>query len=150
MTLKPTIPITRRATKAFALVEAVVCVGLLGLMVTGLYLGISQLYGAMESTRQNLRATQILGEKFESIRLFTWDQLNSPGFVPEKWVDYYDYQKNEGATYQCKVTFTPFGSYSYSDDMRLITITVSWTNKYPHTRTLQSLLARHGIQNYAY
>ena len=140
----------RSQLRAFALAEGVVCVGLMGLLVTGLYLGISQLYAAMDSTRQNLRATQILSEKFESIRLFTWDQLNAPGFVPSTWVDYYDYQKSEGAVYKCTVSFSSFGSYSYSDNMRLVTITVTWTNQTPHTRTLQSLLARHGIQNYAY
>ena len=122
----------------------------MGLLVTGLYLGISQLYSAMDSTRQNLRATQILSEKFESIRLFTWDQLNTPGFVPPNWVDYYDYQKSEGAVYKCAVNFSEVSAYSYSTNMRLVTITVSWTNQTPHTRTLQSLLARHGIQNYAY
>ena len=75
---------------AFALIEAVMGSGLLGVLSITLYLAIGQGFAVLQVTRENLRATQILQEKMETIRLYSWDQLNQPGFVPATFTNYFD------------------------------------------------------------
>lgn len=52
-----------------------------GLMFVALYGGISSSFSNIRLSRDNLRGTQVLLEKMEVIRLLTWDQINSNGFV---------------------------------------------------------------------
>jgi len=59
----------RSACSAFTLVEVMVAVWLGAIMFVGLYLGFSQGFAVIQLTRENLRATQILQEKAETIRL---------------------------------------------------------------------------------
>lgn len=53
----------------FSLVEAAVALGLVALVVGALYAGMTQVIAQSQSARENLRATQILLEKLETIRL---------------------------------------------------------------------------------
>ena len=53
--------------------------GLIGVISVTLYIAIAQGFAATQVARENLRATQILQEKMETIRLYGWDQINVPG-----------------------------------------------------------------------
>src|SRR5437667_1245863 len=74
---------------AFALIEVLIGSGLLGVMSVSLYLGIAQGFAFVQIARENLRATQILQEKLETVRLYTWDQVIQPGFIPSAFTNYY-------------------------------------------------------------
>src|SRR6476619_2008113 len=92
----------QRQTGAFSIIEALVAVALLGVVFVSLYTGISNGFAFAKVTRENLRATQILQEKMETVRLYTWDQLNTPGFVPTNFFEgFYASGTNNGG-----VTFT--------------------------------------------
>jgi type II secretory pathway pseudopilin PulG len=71
---------TRRA--GFTLIEATVSIGLVAITVGALGSGV--VFGLKRATngQEELRATQIITEKFEILRLYTWDQL--------KWAADYD------------------------------------------------------------
>ena len=58
---------------AFTLPEVMVAAGVGAVLFVSLYLGIAQGAVVVQSCRENLRATQILQEKMETIRLYTWD-----------------------------------------------------------------------------
>jgi type II secretory pathway pseudopilin PulG len=65
------------STAGFTLMESVIGMGVLGITVAALYAGMT--YGTRRTffTREDERATQILVEKMEAIRLYRWDQIQS-------------------------------------------------------------------------
>src|SRR2546428_12992258 len=63
------------------LVEVMVSLSVLGFMVVSLYAGISSGFAVLRVARENLRATQILQERMEVLRLIRWDDV-APGFIP--------------------------------------------------------------------
>src|ERR1051325_5504956 len=72
----------RRLETAFMLAELMVACAILAIMVVSLFGGISFGFSNITIARQNLRATQIALEKMEIVRMYSWEQVNSNGFVP--------------------------------------------------------------------
>jgi prepilin-type N-terminal cleavage/methylation domain-containing protein len=144
---------TRRGG-AFTLVEVSVSVAIIGIIVLAIYGALSSGISTIRMARENLRATQILLEKTEGFRLYTWDQLTTPGFVPTNFTVPYDAFATNGAgvLYQGAITIGPYtNAPSYAPDLRIVTITVRWqTGQMPRTRTMQTYVAKNGIQNYIY
>jgi len=148
-----------RATWAFTLVEVLMSVGILAIMVVSLYAAFISGFASIKTTREELRATQILTQKLEAIRLCTWAQLSN---CPAAFQEYYDplgvTNSTAGAIYAG--TFSTTGvatniadSVSYKTSLHLITLTVTWTNYINnspiiHTRQMQTLSAYNGLQNY--
>src|SRR6266550_6085100 len=90
---------------AFTLMEVLVAVAIIGIQFVALYLGMTQGFGIVQVSRENLRATQILQEKMETIRLYTWDQITNNGFIPPTFTAAFypagsQTNNNQGATYQ--------------------------------------------------
>src|SRR5207237_2452039 len=116
-------------SKAFTLMEVLVAVAIIGVQFVTLYVGMTQGFGIVQVSRENLRATQILQEKMETIRLYNWDQLTTPTFIPTNFVDtfYPGTQSTVGITYTGTVTISTAPlTESYSNDLRLITVNVQW------------------------
>src|SRR5438093_2350219 len=72
----------RAGLRAFTLMELAVAMGLLGFMVVSLYAGLTSGFAVLRVARENLRATQILEEHMELIRLINWHDVTTPGFIP--------------------------------------------------------------------
>ena len=70
--------------------------GLAGMLALTLYTAMGQSFAIVNVTRENLRATQILVEKLEVIRLVKWEDLETPGFVPLSTTEYYDPSASAG------------------------------------------------------
>ena len=139
-----------------ALVEVVMATSITALMATALIGSINHGFIIMKMVRENQRATQILIEKVETIRLYSWSQVNTPGFIPSYFYDYFDPQaplNSKGVRYQgsIRVVDVPFSS-AYSTNMKQMDVTVSWvsTDNITHIRTATTYVARDGIQNYVY
>jgi hypothetical protein len=145
----------KRSEQGVTLADVIIAIALLGVMAGGV-LG-SFRYGlfTMQLVRENQRATQIMLEKVETIRLYSWSQVTSNGFIPKSFTDYYDPQtpSASGATYYGTIigpTNLPFSS-SYSTNLRQLTVTVNWTTRnLAHTRSITTYIAKNGIQNYVY
>src|ERR1041385_931076 len=72
-----------RHEAAMTLVEVMVAVGVMGTMLTALYAGFAYGFSEIRLARENVRATQILEERMEVVRLLNWDQVvNLPGYIP--------------------------------------------------------------------
>ncbi|HEU6448812.1 MAG TPA: hypothetical protein VFV23_10295 [Verrucomicrobiae bacterium] len=161
-----------KATSALSLVEVLVAATIAAIILTSLYLGIATNFTLLATTRQNLRATQIMVSKLEAIRLCRWsdDQLFNPDIVPPTFTDSYYPQgifgnnTNTGVNYYGTITvdtnlstfqatFSSAGTVpSYQSAMAVVTVTLNWTNgfgdKVGHHRTMSTLVAEYGIQNY--
>jgi hypothetical protein len=109
-------------------------------------------------SREDLRATQILMQKMEAVRLFTWSQLSN---APIAFVERYDPLETSsgsaGAVYSGVLAVGPASgipdTLSYWSKLRLVTATVYWTNfsggkRIVRSREMQTLVARYGLQNY--
>jgi len=137
------------------LVDVVMSVAVLGIMASGIFGSFRYGFFTLQLVRENQRATQVILEKVETIRLYSWDQVNSNGFIPATFTDDYDPQAgtgSKGVTYHGTVTKAPCSlSSSYAANLVQFTVTLNWTTRdIPHTRTLTTYIAKDGIQNYVF
>jgi type II secretory pathway pseudopilin PulG len=151
----------RRGTRAFTLVEVLISAGILAFMMLSLYTAFTLGFASIETTREELRATQLMMQKVEAIRLCTWNQLsNCPGTFTANYNPLPTTNGSAGALYSGTLVTTGAAtnipdSASYKNKVHLITVTVTWTNfignnKIIHTRQMQTLAAYYGMQNYIY
>lgn len=145
----------RNQRVAFTLTEVMVAVGVIGILFVSLYLAFSAGFSMIRVTRENLGATQIMVQRAETIRLYTWSQLLDPTYFKTNFT--VDSISSLGTTYYGNIrlsTPTYMGSPSYLNDMRTVTISVRWTNglgrPLPHYREMQTQVAKFGLQNYAF
>ena len=143
------------AESGYTLAEIMVASVLLALMVIALYGGISFGFSSVTLARQHLRATQIALEKMEITRMYSWDQINSNGFVPTNFTAAYypgASNYNGGLTYYGTTIIDRVNRHpSYSNDMRQITVTLNWTNRNTvQTVQMCTLISQYGMQRYIY
>jgi prepilin-type N-terminal cleavage/methylation domain-containing protein len=146
-----------RHQRAFTIAEVLVAVCILGIAAISLYGGFATGFMLVDSTRQELRATQILTQKAEALRLCSWSSLTN---FPVTFSESYDpTSPNAGILYVGTVTTDAAtvipNSAAYRSNMCTATINLYWTNysgtrKIVHNRTSQTLIARYGIQNYVW
>src|SRR6516165_10390314 len=79
-----------RGREGFTLVEVMMAVAVMGVMLIGLYGGLGYGFKQIQLAREDERATQIMAERMEVVRLLSWDQLvNLPGYVPTNYTESY-------------------------------------------------------------
>jgi prepilin-type N-terminal cleavage/methylation domain-containing protein len=138
----------------FTIAEVAVAAAVLTIVALGFYTALSSGFLVLQSSRENLRATQVMMQKLEGIRLCTWSELTNFTFAePYNPLS----TNNSGVTYKGNVTIGPATNLttnpSYQNNMCLVTVSLNWTNSnhgtpVPHTRQMQSEVARYGLQNY--
>lgn len=141
---------------AFTLVEVLVSMAVVGGTFIAFYAGISSGFSVVQLFRENLRATQIMAEKMETIRLYTFDQISSNGFIPGTFTA----PMVVGSTNSSTITFTGTVSIvgfnlpdapAYSNDLVVVTVEVDWVSgTVPRRRSMQTLVAKNGLQTYIY
>jgi prepilin-type N-terminal cleavage/methylation domain-containing protein len=148
---------TRR--RAWTLPEVMVAVALLALMAVSMFAAFGFGFQVLRSTRDDLRATQILTQKIESIRLCTWYQLTNQ--CPHTFKETYANSGSNapGTVYYGTISLgqnTNLPS-AYRANVQLVTVSLTWTNSSTanqsaivHTRAMQTQSAYYGEQNYLY
>jgi prepilin-type N-terminal cleavage/methylation domain-containing protein len=146
-----------RKALAFTLVEVVVATAILGLMFVSFYGGIAAGIAIINLSRENLRANQIVIEKLETIRLYTWDQINSNGFIPTTFTAPFfpavrDTNESPGITYYGTMTITNVAlETGYATNLKIVHVKLIWTNQnVQRTREMETLVSEFGMQNYVY
>ena len=117
---------------AFTLVEVVFGVAIIGITFVSLYAGMSGGFAVTQLSRENLRATQIILERMEGVRLYNWDQLCYSNMIPNRFTNYY-YPlaitgESKGIVYHGTMTVTNATlnpSATYGDEMRQVIVTVT-------------------------
>ncbi len=138
----------------FALVEVMVGVILLAIMFTGLYVGITAGFGMIQLARENLRATQILQEKTETLRLLTWEEL--PQMQRSLTEPFYargtDPQSELNYDVQVRIAEeSPIQDASYGADIKLVTVEASWmSGGVQRRRSMSTYVSRYGLHRYRY
>lgn len=148
----------RRNLNAYTLVEVIVGIFVMTVMFVSLYGGITAGFSVTQLARENLRATQIMLERTEGLRLYNWNQVVYSNMVPTVFTNYYyplaTNGQSPGIPYYGTMTITNSAispSVTYQDQMRVVTVNVYWTNGVvQRTRSMATFVAKNGIQNYVY
>jgi hypothetical protein len=144
-----------RGKCAYTLVEVIMGLGICVIALVSFFGALSGGFGIVEGSREDLRATQILEEKMEVIRLYTWEQINDATFIPVVFsVPYYPRGDagSQGFRYYGTLAITNSGiGEVYSDDLRSVIVTLNWTNgTHGHSRTASTFVSKHGLHQYVY
>ncbi|HEX9045403.1 MAG TPA: type II secretion system protein [Verrucomicrobiae bacterium] len=169
----------RRAASqsAFSLVEVMVATLLAAILFTAVFSGISNSMALLNTSREKLRATQIIVSRMEGLRLMAWgsgtnqpSQIFNPSIMPTTFTDHFyplglnGDTNNLGAAYtgtitiitnQESLTNIEVMDTSYGNSMAFVTITVTWNDVIGHktnvhTDTMSTYVSRYGMQNYIY
>ena len=140
---------------AFALAEVIVGVAVFSIMAAAMFAGLSQSLCIVQAAREDLRATQILEEKMDTIRLYTWSQLNSSNFLPRTFSASFDPNSTnkQVIVFSGTISVNPISSLteSYKDQLREVSVSVSWNSgKGRRQREMTTYVSQHGLQNYIY
>lgn len=149
-----------RLNAAFTLAEVVIAVGVLGVTLGAFFAALAGGLEIVDATRQELRATQILTQKTEAVRLCTWHELNT---LPSTFQDYYYTATTTNTTahltYYGTISVTNANcipnTVSYYTNIDLVTVSLVWTNylgmhAIAHSRSMSTLVAYYGLVNYLY
>ena len=157
----------RRRIEGSAMIESLFAISISGIFFASLFAGLNSGMFAVNSTREQLRSTQIIADKFETLRLYSWDQITTTGFIPTSFTTSFqpeiesDYEEEEteqtsrGGTesvYYGTITIEDGpSSVTYTDDIKLVTIELRWESGARWvTNSVSTLVSRHGVQNYVY
>jgi type II secretory pathway pseudopilin PulG len=142
--------------RAFTLIDILIAIVVMSVLFVTLYMGFTQGFAVIQLARENLRATQILQEKMETIRLYNWDQVNTPGFIPATFTaPFYavDNQTNDSLIYAGRVTVgnSTLSGVTYNDDLRTVTVELTWrSGNVDRRRQMRTFISQYGLQNYIY
>ncbi len=146
-----------RSFAAFTIVEVMVAALSLGIMTLALCGCLWSGFNLIQASRENLRATQIMMQRTEAIRLFNWSQVLNTNYLKPAFTEYYDPQSasSPGVTYSGFVSATVPTNVpaAYANNVRLVTVSLYWTNvarlsTIVRSRQWQTQVARYGMQNY--
>lgn len=141
----------------FTFVESMVAILTGAVMLTALYSSLAFGFATVKLTREDLRATQILLQQLELLRLTSFSSITNGTFT-----DYFDPSGVSNGKAGTKYTITittnaptasdmPVQPVYYMNNMRKITVTAAWTNSNQlRTRTLTTYASKNGIQSYVY
>jgi type II secretory pathway pseudopilin PulG len=140
---------------AYTLPEVMMGILIVSTMFVTLYLGFTQGFSVVQTSRENLRATQILQQYSELIRLYTWDQLTNGTTLPHPYSKTWKFYPL-GATGSQGVTYTGTLSVDssdlteeYAEDTRKVTFTLSWTSaNVIHQRQMTTMVSKYGLHKY--
>lgn len=149
---------TRRTTRAFTLVEILVAMAIVAIGIGALYASLLSGFRVVQLSRENLRATQVMVELMDTLRLYSWDQVTDPTFTPKHFDIEYD---PVGATngsgsafiYKCEMNVKNGPTdVAYKDNMKTVTLEIEWQNgtKKKRKRTFVTYVTRNGLQSYIY
>ena len=147
---------SRKASFGFTLVETIVATVVAATMLSAHYLAFAGGFAIVTVTREDLRASQIMLQRMEAIRLSGYSQLTNPAAYPPSVTQYYDEKGktngNGGVAYTVThQTASALGSLppSYRSNLTEVTVGVSWASgKVTRSRSMHTYVARYGVQSY--
>jgi Tfp pilus assembly protein PilV len=147
----------RRRPTGFTLVEVLVAVMGVGIMMVTVYVALTQGFAIIQVARENLRATQILQEKMETMRVYNWDQITDGSFIPSTFSEpFYAVSASDsgGFNYTGQILVAnaaPLGTASYADSVRWVIVQVEWTSgQVVRRREMRTLVSEFGLHQYVY
>ncbi len=147
---------TSVSASGFTLVETVVATFVAAIVLLSFYGSLAAGFSLIRVTQENLRATQIIVQRMEAIRLSAYKALLDPTQYPATATEYYcqsgKTNGSPGAAYTVTYTCSPGPSGlppSYRTNVLQITVAASWkSGSVQRSRSMQTYVSRYGIQRY--
>lgn len=139
-----------RQRTGFTIMEGMFAAVLVGVIFLALYGAITWGFLSLRSAREDLKATQIMVEKMEVVRLCSWDQILSNALPTQFTVAYSGNVTNktaDGPIYSGNIEIGKTGlGVNYEPRLRLVTVSVNWTNRgMRQHREISTYVSRYGI-----
>jgi len=144
-----------RASTGFTLVETLIAMTVAAIFLSAHFLAFASGFALVTVTREDLRATQIMLQRMEAVRLSGYNQLTNATTYPASVTQYYDEKGQTNArgtayTVAHQIASAP-GNLppSYRSNVTEVTVGVSWTSgKQTRSRSMKTYVARYGAQSY--
>jgi type II secretory pathway pseudopilin PulG len=147
----------KRRNSAFTLAEVVIASGLIAISCVSLLIALSMGFSMVQANRENLRATQVMVQKMETLRLYNWSELQATNFLKPTFSEYFNPVSTNGVLYVGQISLSVPTDLppNYADQIYAVTVSVCWTNyvrgqPIVHNRQMQTYAALYGMQNYVY
>jgi len=145
---------SRGGKRGFSLIEVMMAVSTSAIFFASLYAVLAFGFDVSRVNRETLRATQILEQKLETIRLYSWDQITNKNVIVTNFVELFYPLTNapSGVSYTGSITIAKMAlTEKYSNDLLSVTAQLQWkSGKVIRSRQMQTLWSRYGLQNYIY
>jgi prepilin-type N-terminal cleavage/methylation domain-containing protein len=148
-----------RGRRAFSLVEVSAAMALVGITLIAMLGSLNWVVSCVQWTREGARATQLMEEKLDTLRLYSWDQLNTPGFISTNFVATFSTLENgaamaygSGLIYTGTVTIgsSPL-TEAYGSQVKLVTVSLRWNSGHrPRLAQMSTFVAQYGMQSFVY
>ncbi len=146
----------RNGSSGFTLVESIVATMVAMTMLSAHYLAFASGFALMTVTREDLRASQIMLQRMEAVRLSGYNQLTNTTAFPPSVTQYYSDQGqtngNGGVAYTVTHQIASgLGTLppSYRTNVTQVTVGVSWRSGTTiRSRSMSTYVARYGMQSY--
>jgi Tfp pilus assembly protein PilV len=136
-----------RRQPGYTFIEVIVSVSLLLVVVLALFGAFSSGFSTIKLSQEDVRASQILLQKLETLRIYDWSKITN-GYFPTNFT--VNYSTNGGVAYDGAIAIDPVPiAESYSNTLRQVTVSLSWVSTgVPRHRVVTTLVSQNGIQTY--
>lgn len=138
----------------FTLVEVMIGIAILAFGIVSLFELLTAGFAIVRLNRDSLRATQIMLNRIEGLRLYNWDQLTSGTWIPTTFTETYSGLSgtNQGTDFSGEMIIgDEVPDSSYKAMMRSVIVRVTWTSgQLQHTREMRTYVSQYGLQNYVF
>jgi Tfp pilus assembly protein PilV len=140
-------PAPARGQQGQTLVEVLVSMLVLMMVVVGLFGAFSFGFSTIKISQEDVRASQILLQKLETLRIYDWSKITN-AYFPTNFI--VNYSTNGGVVYDGVIAINPVpAAESYSNSLRQVTVSLSWVSTgVPRHRVVTTLVSENGIQTY--
>jgi len=142
----------------FSILEVSIAAVVVGGMFIALLSGLTSSFGHIQFGREELRATQILEEKLDTIRLYRWSQISpatiktnfTESFLPTGSLDEPNARMSSGIVYNGTIMIedSPV-TEPYKSTLKKVTVAVSWKSGLRVVRSqMVTYISKNGLQKY--
>lgn len=142
-----------KSSGGFTLVETLVAVTVLVICFLALFTSLTFGLNLVRKARETSRASELMSDKLETCRLYTWEQMTNGAFFPPTFQTYYDPGSNGVPSlplYNGTISIIdgPTG-LNYSGSVKKVRVALSWmSGGQTNYRTMHTYVSQYGLHNY--
>jgi type II secretory pathway pseudopilin PulG len=148
---------------AFSLIEVMMGAAVMAVVFGSVFAILTMGLFMTTTSRENLRATRVMQDKMEGVRLFSPTQLTNTTILVQSFTNWFSETNNIGMAsvqgygimYTGSIVIAPLSfTTSYSSNMQQVTVNIGWVSGGPgnmaHTRSMSTFYANQGLYNYVW
>lgn len=130
--------------------EVLISIVVISVLCIGIYGAVASSISIVRVCQDNERATQILSEKLDMVRVYNWQQLTN-GFMPTTFTERLDALNTNSILYYTgtiSIVQAPI-TENYRSNLMQVKVDLQWTSaKRPQARSMTTYVAKYGLQSY--